>query len=192
MANMATESIFLKVSCINGKYVGLMCLHVFLVLLLSSIATSSKTILDTLPGYPGTLPFKLETGWVCTLILHHFHEAHLSSFLFFSLIFHGCMYNWKCNNCDNGIVYRYVAVGETDDLELFYYFVESKRNPVRDPLVLWLTGGPGCSALSGLLYEIGISLNFNFFSILIPKRKKFWNFVSTIQILQRDNGNEEW
>ncbi|KAL4615203.1 hypothetical protein ACB092_07G106900 [Castanea dentata] len=111
MANMATESIFLKVSCINGKYVGLLCLHVLLVLLLSSFATSSKTILDTLPGYPGTLPFKLETG--------------------------------------------YVAVGETDDLELFYYFIESQRNPVRDPLVLWLTGGPGCSALSGLLYEIG-------------------------------------
>ncbi|KAK7846275.1 serine carboxypeptidase-like 1 [Quercus suber] len=111
MANMATESIFLKVSCVNGKYVGLMCVHVLLVLLLSSIATSSKTILDTLPGYPGTLPFKLETG--------------------------------------------YVAVGEIDDLELFYYFVESQRNPVRDPLVLWLTGGPGCSALSGLLYEIG-------------------------------------
>ena len=30
---------------------------------------------------------------------------------------------------------RYVAVGETDDLELFYYFVESQSNPVKDPLV---------------------------------------------------------
>uniref|UniRef100_A0A7N2LM60 Uncharacterized protein n=1 Tax=Quercus lobata TaxID=97700 RepID=A0A7N2LM60_QUELO len=42
MANMATESIYLKASCVNGKYVGLMCLHVLLVLLLSSIVTSSK------------------------------------------------------------------------------------------------------------------------------------------------------
>ncbi|KAL4565092.1 hypothetical protein LXL04_029176 [Taraxacum kok-saghyz] len=49
----------------------------------------------------------------------------------------------------------YIGVGESDDVQLFYYFVESEGNPEDDPLMLWLTGGPGCSALSGLLYEIG-------------------------------------
>jgi carboxypeptidase C (cathepsin A) len=57
-----------------------------------------------------------------------------------------------------------VPVGETDEIQLFYYFIESQRNPVKDPLVLWLTGGPGCSALSGLLYEIGKSLHLNLIS----------------------------
>ncbi|KAI3505474.1 hypothetical protein L1887_27605 [Cichorium endivia] len=45
----------------------------------------------------------------------------------------------------------YIGIGESDDVQLFYYFVESEGNPEDDPLMLWLTGGPGCSALSGLL-----------------------------------------
>jgi hypothetical protein len=55
-------------------------------------------------------------------------------------------------------------VGELDDVQLFYYFVESERSPKDDPLVLWLTGGPGCSAFSGLVYEIGMFLILHFMS----------------------------
>lgn len=50
---------------------------------------------------------------------------------------------------------RYVGVGEEENVQLFYYFVKSERSPEKDPLLLWLTGGPGCSAWSGLAYEIG-------------------------------------
>ncbi|KAB1203971.1 Serine carboxypeptidase-like 2 [Morella rubra] len=49
----------------------------------------------------------------------------------------------------------YVGVDESEDVQLFYYFVKSERNSKVDPLLLWLTGGPGCSAWSGLVYEIG-------------------------------------
>ncbi|KAL3730226.1 hypothetical protein ACJRO7_027268 [Eucalyptus globulus] len=77
----------------------------------------SQTVVKSLPGLPGDLPFYLETG--------------------------------------------YIGVGELDDVQLFYYFVESERSPRDDPLVLWLTGGPGCSALSGLIYEIG-PFTFNY------------------------------
>ena len=55
----------------------------------------------------------------------------------------------------NSLVYRYVGVGESEELQLFYYFVKSERNPEKDPLMLWLTGGPACSAVSALFFELG-------------------------------------
>ncbi|AQK43904.1 serine carboxypeptidase1 [Zea mays] len=49
----------------------------------------------------------------------------------------------------------YVEVDEQQGVQLFYYFVRSERDPYEDPLLLWLSGGPGCSGISGLAYEIG-------------------------------------
>ncbi|XP_059653045.1 serine carboxypeptidase-like 7 [Cornus florida] len=96
----------------SRSYVNEMCLCVLLLLALSGIGvTNSQSIVTTLPGFDGELPFKLETG--------------------------------------------YIGIGDTDDVQLFYYFIESERDPVTDPLMLWLTGGPGCSGLSALVYEIG-------------------------------------
>ncbi|KAL6209963.1 hypothetical protein ACLB2K_020901 [Fragaria x ananassa] len=99
------------------KCMCLMCLNLLLVLVLSG-AAMSQNITTTLPGYNGTLPFSLETG--------------------------------------------YVSVGDLEELQFFYYFIESQRDPVKDPLLLWLTGGPGCSGFSGLVYEIGIHILFHF------------------------------
>uniref|UniRef100_A0A0A9FGJ0 Scpl5 n=1 Tax=Arundo donax TaxID=35708 RepID=A0A0A9FGJ0_ARUDO len=49
----------------------------------------------------------------------------------------------------------YVEVDESNGVHIFYYFVQSENEPAKDPLLLWLQGGPGCSGLSGLVYEIG-------------------------------------
>ncbi|RVW70145.1 Serine carboxypeptidase-like 3 [Vitis vinifera] len=53
----------------------------------------------------------------------------------------------------------YVDIGGEPAKNLFYYFVVSERNPAKDPLVLWLNGGPGCSSFDGFVYEHG---PFNF------------------------------
>jgi hypothetical protein len=37
----------------------------------------------------------------------------------------------------------------------FYWYLESRSSPSTDPLVVWLTGGPGCSSVLALLVENG-------------------------------------
>ncbi|KAK9097159.1 hypothetical protein Sjap_022656 [Stephania japonica] len=83
-----------------------------LFLLLVCLGTvASRSNVRHLPGFSGSLPFELETG--------------------------------------------YIGADEDDDVQLFYYFIKSERNPAKDPLILWLSGGPGCTSFYGLAYETG-------------------------------------
>lgn len=49
----------------------------------------------------------------------------------------------------------YILVNETHGNHFFYWFFESRGTPSKDPVILWLTGGPGCSSSLALLAENG-------------------------------------
>lgn len=52
----------------------------------------------------------------------------------------------------------YINVDAKSNRNLFYWFVESQRNPAKDPLLLWMNGGPGPSQK---LASIDIALLFS-------------------------------
>ncbi|MCL7044676.1 hypothetical protein MKW94_022646 [Papaver nudicaule] len=90
----------------------------------------------------------------------------------------------------------YISVNGTDvnspsnkydgstDIELFYYFVKSERKPEEDPIVFWFTGGPRCSSLSALLFEIGpINMDIDGYVGGLPKlmlNRYSWTKVANI------------
>ncbi|KAG1695289.1 hypothetical protein DVH05_020668 [Phytophthora capsici] len=49
----------------------------------------------------------------------------------------------------------HIKLANKVDDHYFYWFYESRSSPETDPLVLWLTGGPGASSMFALLTENG-------------------------------------
>lgn len=46
-----------------------------------------------------------------------------------------------------------IKLGDSDDM--FYWLFKSRDNIAEDPLVIWLTGGPGCSSEVAIFAENG-------------------------------------
>ncbi|GMI25104.1 hypothetical protein TrRE_jg3542, partial [Triparma retinervis] len=47
----------------------------------------------------------------------------------------------------------YISVGSSKNL--FYWMFESRNDPSTDPVILWMSGGPGCSSQLALFGENG-------------------------------------
>ncbi|CAD5116107.1 DgyrCDS5033 [Dimorphilus gyrociliatus] len=68
-----------------------------------------------------------------------------------------------------------------------YWFVESQRNPAKDPVILWLNGGPGCSSVIGLLTENGpFRLMDNGKNLTINNES--WNKIANVVYLESPAG----
>lgn len=58
-----------------------------------------------------------------------------------------------CSGATNGYT-GYLSTA--NDTKHFYFaYFDSRSNPDKDPLIMWINGGPGCSSMTGLFMELG-------------------------------------
>ncbi|KAL5193485.1 Serine carboxypeptidase-like 17 [Glycine soja] len=150
-------------------------LHLFL------HTTSSDFIVKNLPGF-GDLPFTLNTGHRSSVMVvdsrSSIVDRQSSVVGDVSRTRQSPIINYRSPVIDRRspitvtatYIYRYIGVGQREEVQLYYYFVESQRSPLNDPLLLWLVGGPGCSAHSAFFYENGpLMFNFHDFNGSFPQ-----------------------
>ncbi|XP_076023737.1 lysosomal protective protein [Genypterus blacodes] len=70
---------------------------------------------------------------------------------------------------------------------LHYWFVTSQRDPLQDPVVLWLNGGPGCSSLDGFLSENG-PFHVKDDGASLFENPYSWNLISNVLYLESPAG----
>ncbi|XP_062159357.1 serine carboxypeptidase-like 13 [Alnus glutinosa] len=139
--NMATKAGVLLKPCWMGLRLLLLSAAFFAI---ATCSSNTSTIVTTLPGYSGELPFTFETG--------------------------------------------YIGVGENETVQLFYYFVESQRSPSRDPLLIWITAGPGCSGLGPFFFESGpLTFKLGDYNGSLPTlHDNPWAWTQTLNIIYLD------
>lgn len=62
--------------------------------------------------------------------------------------------------------------------DMFYWLMRSRRSADTDPLVMWLTGGPGCASETALFFENGpFSINDD---LSLKNNANSWNDVASV------------
>jgi cathepsin A (carboxypeptidase C) len=72
---------------------------------------------------------------------------------------------------DEDQVSGFIPINESDDI--FYWLFKSRNSPESAPLVIWLTGGPGCASELAVFYENGpFTINDD---LTLKKNPDSWN-----------------
>ncbi|XP_031102353.1 serine carboxypeptidase-like [Ipomoea triloba] len=80
----------------------------------------------------------------------------------------------------------YFKIQNSYAARMFYFFFESRRGKKDDPVVIWLTGGPGCSSELALFYENGPFQIANNLSLVWNKYG--WDKVSNLLYVDQPIG----
>jgi len=93
------------------------------------------------------------------------------------------------NLCDGDVNQEagYYRIEGSRNLNMFYWFFESRDSPKEDPIILWMTGGPGCSDGTALFEENGPCLLKK--GTDFPERNKYgWNEHANLIFIDQPAG----
>jgi cathepsin A (carboxypeptidase C) len=77
-----------------------------------------------------------------------------------------------------------IDLGNEDDM--FYWLFRSRHSPENDPLVIWLTGGPGCSSELAIFYENGpFTINDD---LTLKRNPSSWNNFANLLFVDQPVG----
>jgi len=82
--------------------------------------------------------------------------------------------------------FGFFNVNQAFGVHLFYWGFQSRNNPATDPVVLWMTGGPGCSSSLALLFENGPY--FVNQDMSLGTRATSWNDNATVIFVDQPGG----
>jgi cathepsin A (carboxypeptidase C) len=91
------------------------------------------------------IPFQVEPGVEAFEVYHSQYSQHHSIRI----------KQQQSDTICNAHSRQYTGWLDVGNKHLFFWYFESQDSPAEDPLVLWLTGGPGGSAMIGMLQELG-------------------------------------
>ena len=87
---------------------------------------------------------------------------------------------------DFGMYSGYVSIPGTSKM-IHYVLVESQNDWEKDPLVIWMNGGPGCSSLLGWSQEIG-PWALEDGALKFHKNEYAWNKEANILFIEQPAG----
>ena len=126
------------------------------------------------------------SGVCCTCKSADYFLARICQY-FFSAHYAHCqpnvyILNFEQNQTINFNQYSgYVDIGDGNNM--FYWFVESQRNPSKDPVLVWMNGGPGASSLMGFFTEHG-PFRVNPDGVTLSLYPYSWNQIANIIYLE--------
>ena len=81
----------------------------------------------------------------------------------------------------------WVPIGKEKGNDMFYWWFPSRRSRATDPLILWLTGGPGCSSELALFVENG-PFTINKKTLEVGLNRWSWNNEANIVYIDQPLG----
>ena len=134
-----------------------------------------------LPGLQGVLTSELYSGYLVGFLTRLEYQKTVG--IYTRTFPYALWLSMLCDFC----TLKIISCGQvTGEHHVHYMLAESAGEPSKDPLVLWLNGGPGSSSLIGFFQELGPVVVASKDSLVVNPYA--WNLFANVLFLETPTG----